>query len=225
MSTPRMLLLSCLAALGSALALTPVLTLRSAAAEEEAPASVFEVTVDGQVQDVVEGQPTALKTKDPSKSVTIVIRRKRIQEYATDHLTFQFDTSFSLKDDKDTSGRTVTLINAGGSSLVLTDHGEKSDEEVLAVLREMVKALTSTFQTNHGEDVHASEASAVKFKTSSGHRVTITYSDPDGDEHECRVHVLRANGRVFSVVHQFAPEHEERDLPLATPTLDSIRGR
>jgi len=189
-------------------------------AEPQSPPLVYELTVDGQTVDLKESE--AVEISIGEKTVRATVRLKPIQHYATEAIAFDYDKSFSLRDDFDKESRTISLVHGSTASLVVTELGATDIEGPRPALTRLAEQMEASFKRGVCRDLKKSPAALVQFKNASGVNSTLTYKDEDDAEQTCRIYVLESKGRRFSLVVQFGVEEKDLAESLAKITLGSI---
>lgn len=189
-------------------------------AEPQSPPLVYELTVDGQTVDLKESEAVEISVGE--KTVRATVRLKPIQHYATEAIAFDYDKSFSLRDDFDKESRTLTLMHGSTASLVVMELGEAGTGGPRPALARLAEHMETSFKRGVCRDLKKSPEVPAPFKNAAGVTTTLTYQDEDDEERICRIYVLESKGRRFSVVVQFGVEEKDLADSLAKITLGSI---
>lgn len=189
-------------------------------AEPQAPPLVYELTVDGQTVDLKESEAVEISVGD--KTVRATVRLKPIQHYATETIGFDYDKSFSLRDDFEKESRTMVLVHGSTASLVVTELGGTDIEGPRPALTRLAEQMETSFKRGVCRDLKKSTEVPVQFKNAAGVTTTLTYKDEDDEDRTCRIYVLESKGQRFSVVVQFGVEEKDLAESLAKITLGSI---
>lgn len=178
----------------------------------------FELEINGVKQSVAEGETVTVQLPEATKSAKVAVRRAAQQRYEFNSIHFLYDTSLSIDDDQDDETRTVTLIDARGFSIVISDLGEPDSTSVEHLTKVMADDLLRIFAKDPITAVKSTAPTAHAAAKISGMLATIEYTDSDGDRNFSQVYVFRNKGRDFSVILN----HTDENAAAAKRSLETV---
>ncbi len=217
MRSPKFRISAIFAAILASVAVTPQQSL----AEPDVKAT-FEIEIDGVKQTVTEGTPLTIELPAATKTPKLTVRRSAEQSYEFSSIRFSFDSALSLSDDHDTETRTVTLLNAEGYSIVISDLGPPDSTPLDLLVKTMTTELLKSFSTDPITEVKTAPASPHQAAKVGGMKSRIEYTDSDGDKNVSDVYVLRDTARDFSVTVSYLSTNADAAQKSAAVVLRTI---
>jgi len=205
-----------------------LLTAEISAAEDNAEQTTqpltYELSIDGRSFEIQDSKPTEIELKNDAVKSTAIIKVKDIQSYSTDSFAFDYDRHFSIKDDHDSSNRTITLIRADGTSIVITDQNKPDGTEGKSLAEYLQSSMEDRYRAGIVvKKLDKTPAKSVVYKAKKGHITAIQYVDEDDDELLCKIYVLQDDLKRYSVIVHGNKEAAARSQALAEITLSSLR--
>jgi hypothetical protein len=194
----------------------------SIAQEETSQPLTYELTIDGHSFEIKDSKPTEIDLQNGSSKSTATIKVKDVQSYSTNAFTFDYERNFSLKDDHDSSSRTITLIRADGTSIVITDQNRPDGNEGKSLAEYLQSSMEDRYRAGVVKKLDKLPAKSVVYKAKKGHMAAIQYVDEDDDELLCKIYVLQDDLKRYSVIVQGNKEDAARSQSLAEITLNSL---
>lgn len=182
----------------------------------------FEIEVNGVKRTVAEGELAELVLPEATKSAKVTIRRAAQQRYEFNSIHFLYDTALSIDDDKDDDTRTVTLIDARGFSIVISDLGPPDSTSVEQLTKRMTDDLLGIFSKDPITDVKRVEPAPFTATKMSGMSAAIEYTDSDGDRNFSQIYVFRNKARDFSVIVNYTSENIADAKRSAETVINSV---
>ena len=170
---------------------------------ETAPRLSLDIELNGVKRTISEGDTVTIELPVPSKATTLNVRRSPEQSYEFNSIRFFYDQQLSIDDDREEDTRTVTLLDARGFSLVISDLGPPDETTIEHLTRVMTNELLKTFSKDPITESRTTEPTLHHAGKVSGMKGSIEYIDSDGDRNFSEVYVFRNSARDFSVTASF----------------------
>jgi len=190
------------------------------------PPVAYEVQIDGESFQVEGGQrPIKVESKLKKGTVyTLAVRVAMTQPLRLNSVQMEFGMWAKLIDNKGKDLRIAQIIHELGFGLQITDLSQALDAKHQdELLKTLADNAVQRFTDRKATDLKRTELNAMKFGSSTGKRLKISYNDSEGVARTCMIFVLSGEKYTVSAVAEFRDQDRDDVGPWVMHALGSIR--